>query len=486
VKFSDIAINMAGIQPFQPTSDKPWNKQRVIHLYRRLGFGPTPTQITNALAANPQVLIGSLLDGIKSRALPTGPSWANFTAADYENTDNLKFEHREEHYYRYLTDMIDDGLRSKIVLFWHNHFVTELNVYDCNKYLWNYYWLLNQYCLGNFKTFVEAIGKSPAMLSYLNGNLNAVGNPNENYARELMELFTMGENNGYTQFDVVEVARALTGWRCNMYECNDVTFVNSRFDNNNKTIFGKTGKWGYNEVHNLIFTERKVQVAQYICGKLYTHFIHKVPDQEFVNALADLFIASNWELLPVFKALFRSDHFYNEEFVGAIIKSPIECFVDLVRLSGFNAQSVSSRFGTIWYGSENLGMNIFNPINVAGWPGHHEWINENTLTQRWSYSRELINTMANETNRETLRTLAKNLVGTTINDPDLITRELTYHYLGRALDDDLHAAAVLYFKGDIPENYFEDQSWNLDWNEAPFQIANLLGFLVKLPEFQLS
>jgi len=131
-------------------------------------------------------------------------------------------------------------------------------------------------------------------------------------------------------------------------------------------------------------------------------------------------------------------------------------------------------------------MNIFNPINVAGWPGHHEWINENTLTQRWNYSRELINTFANETNRESLRTLAKNLVGSAINDPDLITRELTFHYLGRALDEDLHTAAVLYFKGDIPENYFEDQSWNLDWNEAPFQVANLLGFLVKLPEFQLS
>ena len=130
---------MAGIQPFQPSSDRPWNKQKVIHLYRRLGFGPTPSQIDNAVTMDPQVLIGNIFDGIKSRALPTAPSWANFTAQDYENTDNLKFDHRQEHYYSYLTDMIDDGLRSKIVLFWHNHFVTELNIYDCNKYLWNYY-----------------------------------------------------------------------------------------------------------------------------------------------------------------------------------------------------------------------------------------------------------------------------------------------------------------------------------------------------------
>lgn len=479
---------MSGLQPYNPSSSKLWNKQRVIHLYRRLGMGANPQLLDQALASDPVTYIENLLDAVKSRPLPTPPVWANYSAADYEalNDNDLKFVHRDELFASIFSDMINDGLRTKLFLFWHNHFVTELNVYDCNKYLWSYYLLLNKYCLGNFKQFVSDIGKNPAMLVYLNGNINEAGKPNENYARELMELFTMGENNGYTQADVVELARALTGWRCSQYSCNDVTFSNTKFDSNNKTIFGKTGKWAYNDVINLIFTERQNEVAFYICKKLYLNFVNHTPDTEFVTELAKLFISSNWELLPVFKAIFKSDHFFNEEFIGAQVKSPIECFIDLVRMSGISQVNFVDSYNTFRYGSSNLGMEIFNPVNVAGWPGYFEWVNENTLTQRWNYCRSLINTMSNETNRESLRQLTIALSIPVNNDPDAITRALTLHFIGRELDQDLHDSAVLYLKGDIPQNYFDDGSWNLTWNEAPFQIANLLAYLVKLPEFQLS
>lgn len=477
---------MAGIQPYQPSSGKPWDKRRVIHLYRRLGMGPTPAQIQAGLNSDPLALIDSLLIGTKNKALPSPPIWANYTAKDYENTDNLKFIHRDEFFDAMFDEMLSDGVRSQLVLFWHNHFVTELDVYDCNNYLWNYYTLLHKYCLGNFKQFVIDMGKSPAMLVYLNGNQNEVGQPNENYARELMELFTMGENNGYTQTDVVEVSKALTGWRCNMYECTSVSFANNKFDNSEKTIFGKKGKWNYNDVHDLIFNERKNQVAQYICGKFYAHFIHQKVDQEFVLALAEIFINSNWEILPVMQALFKSDHFFDDGIIGSVIKSPINCMIELARLSGTKPINIRERYGTFRYGSDNLGMEILNPINVAGWPGHHDWINENTLTQRWNYCREIINTFTNDKNREDLRAMAIGLSSPKINDPDHITRALTLHFIGRPLDENLHESAVLYLKGDIPQNYFDDQSWNLEWNEAPFQIGNLLVYLSKLPEFQLS
>jgi uncharacterized protein (DUF1800 family) len=479
---------MAGLQPYIPSAAQPWNKQRVIHFFRRLGFGGTPALVSEALAANPDAYIESVFNNIKNRPLPTPPSWANYTTADYNASSNadLKFDHRDELYNSIYADMLSDGFRSKLFLFWHNHFVTELQVYDCNRYLWNYYNLLVKYSLGNFKLFVSDMGKAPAMLVYLNGNQNEAGKPNENYARELMELFTMGENNGYTQFDIADVARALTGWKCNQYTCNEVTFVGSKFDNKNKTIFGKTGNWGYNDVQNLIFTERKNQVAYHICEKIYTHFVFQKPDVEFVTELANLFIQSNWELYAVFKALFKSDHFFKEEFIGAMIKSPIDCFIDLARMSGINPANFIERYGTFRYGASNLGMEIFNPINVAGWKGHHEWINENTLTQRWNYCKTIIGTMSNQTNRESLRNLAINLSAPEINDPDKITRVLTLHFIGREISQPLHDAALLYFKGDIPQNYFEDKTWNLNWNEAPFQVANLLGYLVKLPEFQLS
>lgn len=479
---------MAGLKPFLPSDSMPWNKQRAIHFFRRLGLGGSPVQIQQALASDPGIFIENTLNAIKLRALPTPPVWANYTAADYEALNNvdLKFDHRDELFDSIYTDMINDGLRTKLFLFWHNHFVTELQVYDCNKYLWNYYTLLNTYCLGNFRQFVSEIGKSPAMLVYLNGNQNEVGKPNENYARELMELFTLGENNGYTQNDVVEVARALTGWKCSQYSCNDVTFNANKFDNKNKTIFGKTGNWGYNDVLNLIFTERKNQVAYYICQKIYKNFVYHTPDQQFITELSNVFIQSNWELLPVFKALFKSEHFFEDALIGSIIKSPLECLMDITRMSGIAQTNLTERYSTFRYGSSNLGMDLFNPINVAGWPGHHEWINENTLTQRWNYCKTIISTLSNQTNRESLRNLAISLVTPNINDPDLITKALTLHFIGRELEPSLHDAALLYLKGDIPQNYFDDKTWNLNWNEAPFQIANLLVFLVKLPEFQLA
>lgn len=479
---------MADLSPYIPSAEKPWDKKRVIHFLRRLGFGGSPVLIDQALSSDPQAFIENTLTSVKNRTLPPPPVWANYTAEDYENTndDDLIFTHRTELHEAIYTDMLTDGLRTKLFLFWHNHFVTELNVYGCNKYLWHYYNLLNKHCLGNFKTFVEEMGKAPAMLVYLNGNQNEAGRPNENYARELMELFTMGENNGYTQQDVVEVARALTGWRCNQYTCNDVTYNSTKFDKNNKTIFGKTGNWGYNDVHNLIFTERKNQVALYICGKIYSNFVYHEPDQEFVVALANIFMANNWELLPVFRAIFRSDHFFSDEIIGSGIKSPLECFIELGRLTGISPANLKDRFNTFRYGSSNLGMELFNPINVAGWPGYHEWINENTLTQRWNYCRDMVNTFTNTNNRETLRALAISLSTPAINDPDLITRKITEHFIGRPISEEHHQSAVLYFKGDIPENYFEDGSWNLNWNEAPFQVGNLLVYLTRLPEFQLN
>ena len=135
---------MAGLQPYQPSASNPWNKQKVIHFLRRLGMGGSPERIEQALTSEPLDYIENTLNNIKSRPLPAAPVWANYSSADYDalNNDDLKFDHRDELYDSIFTDMINDGLRTKLFLFCHNHFVTELNVYDCNKYLWSYYFLL--------------------------------------------------------------------------------------------------------------------------------------------------------------------------------------------------------------------------------------------------------------------------------------------------------------------------------------------------------
>jgi uncharacterized protein (DUF1800 family) len=179
----------------------------------------------------------------------------------------------------------------KLALFWHNHFVTRNEDYGCPSYLYQYHKLLQQYALGNFKTFVKEIGKTPAMLVFLNGVQNTRFNPNENYARELYELFTLGRDNGYTQQDIVQTAKALTGWNSleNNQYCGRINFFPALHDPAQKTIFGKTNTYNYDTLHDLLFAERAVQISEYICGKLYRYFVSPQVDEVIVSELATIF-----------------------------------------------------------------------------------------------------------------------------------------------------------------------------------------------------
>ena len=189
---------VSSIAPYQPSGAAPWNNQRVQHLYSRLGFGANYLELQAGLAMSPVDLVDQLIDTAAALPPPAPPFWYQYTMADYDasGNDDLIFEHIRELENRWMREMITEGIANKMALFWHGHFVTGLEVYGCTSYMWNYYSLLHEYAFGNFKNFVEEVGKCPAMLVYLNGNVNVVGEPNENYARELMELFTMGANNG--------------------------------------------------------------------------------------------------------------------------------------------------------------------------------------------------------------------------------------------------------------------------------------------------
>lgn len=475
------------IAPYTPSASKPWNARRIAHLYQRLGFGANLTEINNGLNLTPDALVDQLLDNAAALGVPTHPVWADWTTADYNGDIDLPFVHRDEIRVRWGREMLDEGIRSKMAFFWSNHFVTQEEVYICPSYMWEYYEMLHVNAFGNFKTFVELVGKDPSMLVYLNGNENIASQPNENYARELMELFTMGEGNGYTQTDIEEVARALTGWQLNRYNCEkNVALNTANFDNNQKTIFGQTGNWGYDEVHNLIFTQRANQVADYICTKIYQFFVYETPDPTIISALATTFQNNNWELMPVFKQLFKSEHFYEEKFIGANIKSPLEAMIGIMKTSGMvsNTDVSNDLMGTIVYYAYELGQDLFNPVDVAGWPEYRAWINENTLTARWSYVSTILNRLP-DASKDKFAQLARDLTNIS-GDVEVVNTALVEHFLQHDLDDRLLASALDYFKGEIPSNYFVDGTWNLYFDEVPDQILNLLNYLLRLPEFQLS
>lgn len=477
------------LAPYVPSPAKPWNARRVAHLYRRLGFGASLQQIQDGLQMSPSDLIDQLLDTAADLGVPDPPYWGGWTSNEYQNNPdpNLVFTHRDELRRRWMGEMLDEGIRAKMALFWHNHFVTELNVVGCNAYLWDYYSMIHEFAYGNFRVFAREMGKTGAMLSYLNGNLNVAGQPNENYARELMELFTMGESNGYTQQDIVEMARALTGWQAKNYLCTPSYFEPNYHDNNPKTIFGQTSNYGYTTAHNLVFSARAPQVAQFISGKLYKFFAYQKIDNQVVEGMAQVFRDNNWELMPVLKLLVKSEHFFDEDRMNAQIKTPLESMLSILKNASATSTLVTENYwNAIFYWSYQLGQEIFNPPNVAGWKGHRNWINESTLTGRWNYSAAVAYYLStNDTLKENLRTLAQTLTNDS-NDPKVIAAALVDFFTGQTLEPVHLQAAVINFKANIPENYFEDGSWNLYWDEAPYQIVNMLYYLVKLPEFQLT
>ena len=469
---------------YAPRAAKPWDRRRVQHLYRRMGFGAQPSEIEAALKRKPAELVDELVSSALNLALPPAPTWANMQYSEYQNFDQQIGPQYIEWTTRWMRDMYKNGFREKLALFWHNHFVTQGETYVCPSYLYGYHKILQQFCLGDFKAFVKAIGTSPAMLIYLNGVQNNRFSPNENYARELYELFTLGRDNGYTQQDIVETARALTGWNGFTSICAPIGFTSLGFDPGNKTIFGKTAAYNYDTLHNLLFQERAVQISTYICRKIYRHFVHPEADESIVEGLAKTFRDNNFQIAPVFRQLLKSEHFFDDEVIGTIIKSPIEMMVSFFRQGGFAFEAQDTTLGVVYLAGE-LGQQIFQPVDVAGWPGNRNWVTSATLTGRWA-SMDLGLYGLYNSEPETYRKLAKAL-SPKPDDPVLTARAIVDFWLPRGLYRDAdYEPAIKTFKWEVPETYYASGSWNLDWEYVPAQVALLIQHISRLPEFQLT
>ncbi len=479
-----MSCNTGTLAPFTPTALNPWNKKLIQHAYRRLGFNANTTQITTALAQTPSVFIDTLINNAINLGSVTPPVWQNMVESDYANPDDeIPIQH-EELYRSFINDMQNQGTRGRLTLFWSNHFVTRLEDYWCPSWMFNYYETLQQFAFGNFKDFVKTIGISPAMLIFLNGFENTATEPNENYARELYELFTLGVNNGYTQTDITETARALTGYVGYTEYCAPITFNTNYFDNTPKTIFGQTGNWNYDDVINILFQEKANEIANYICEKLYTYFISPEIDYNITIALANTFIANNFELAPVYLQLFKSEHFFNQKAIGTLINSPYDNFISFTNTTTF---TVDATFipTLIWFNGE-IGQEIFNPIDVAGWQGNHDWINSSTLVGRWTLYEWYLWDLWNATPEE-FRNFATTLAGTNNNDPAAITQLIVDHLLPNGLQTAMdYTTATDVFKDEVPQNYYDDGTWNLQWTTAHYQVLVLLIHISKLPEFQLK
>ena len=455
-----------------------------MHLLRRLGFGASYADIEAALSSNPSDLVDQMIDNAINAPLSDAPTWKDWTVEDYQADDEKVGEHIVEWTTVSLEAMAANSFRERLMLFWHNHFVTELETYVCPPQLYLYHKILQQYSLGNFKAFTEEIGKTPAMLVYLNGVQNGKDEPNENYARELYELFTLGQDNGYTQDDIAETARALTGWIIPV-GCSESIFFPPRHDSGSKTIFGQTGNWGYEDVHNLLFEERTDEIAHFICTKIYKHFVGIEVDENIVNGLAQTFKNNSFELAPVFRQLFKSEHFFDEANIGTQIKSPLVLLMSFLNDASFTSTFATDIVQFMGYGAGGLGQQLFEPVDVAGWPGDKSWITSASLTGRWQYIQAYVGYVY-EAFPEKLVAFAK-VLSDNSNNPAFITRKIVDHFVVNGLQNENdYDIATEVFKFEVPQNYFDEGLWNLDWEYVDVMVALLLIHISQLPEFQLS
>ncbi len=482
------SCNTSTLDPFVPTGQNDWTTARVKHAYRRLGLSAHMNDVDTALALSPNDFIDSLVDGAAALPPTATPFWGYYTVDDFVDFEADNPQYIYDWRIQSGTDILNEDLRGRMAFFWMNHFVTQLETYFYSPYLFQHYNMMQTHALGNFKDFVHAVGIDPAMLFFLNGFQNTNFNPNENYARELYELFTLGEGNGYTENDITETSRALTGWNHWNSIGGAIFFDESTWDSGSKTIFDQEGEWRYDDVIDILFAQRPNEIATHICTKLYRFFvspeINQTVEDNIITPLAQTFVANNFELVPVLKQLFKSEHFFDERAIGVVIKSPIDMIFGYVNETGFFYNGpIMDAF--LYYASL-VGQEIFQPPDVAGWEGDEAWINTSTLTGRWEFMGIYVDFLLGNGFELSLTDLAKDLTNDS-NDPAYITQVMIDHFVPKGLhtaSDYDDATEVL--KWEVPQNYYDDGLWNLDWPSAPFQVSLLLKHLSTLPEFQLK
>ncbi|HVZ39642.1 MAG TPA: DUF1800 domain-containing protein [Candidatus Kapabacteria bacterium] len=414
---SVASISSGDLTPYTPRPDKPWDTRRAAHLLRRAGFGPTWEEITAAVASTPAAVVDAML---ADAPMPDPPPASNGDFPWYTDIHLSPDNSQLQQYYSaaatlqewWTALMLQPSmmLREKMVLFWHNHFVSEYAKVLVTPFMLTQNQLFRQNALGSFKELTKQVTIDPAMLIYLDGTTSKAGNPNENYARELLELFTIGVGKyadgtaHYSEHDIVELARALTGWRVNSTTASE--FKPASFDNGNKTILGATGNFGIQgkaamDVIDLIFDQTdkdlgKKRAAVFVCSKLYQYFVYDTPDMDIVAGMAETMVANDWKIGPVLRQLLLSEHFMDDNVIGARIKSPVEFVLGSIRQLHLNAGITPTSRNNTDIGKQGLhdpltaesylAQTLLAPPNVKGWPGGRSWISSATVPLRIRYS----------------------------------------------------------------------------------------------------
>ena len=473
----------------------PWTASEAAHLVRRTHVGGSRADVVAAVTrGSATAAVDALLAAAAARPLPDAPPWAGQTT-DNDGTNTEWLYQWQRAWY---AEMAAGGLREKMTLFWHDHFATGHGVYRHAAFAVEYLTFLRARAVGRFRPLVQGIGTRPAMLRFLDNETNQAGQINENYAREVLELFTTGITGPdgqpvYTQADVREAARALTGWVVNEALVRG-EFRPNRHDGGQKTVFGQTGPWGYDDVVRLVFEQRGAALAHFVAGKLYAWFVHPVPNAGVVADLAARLRDTDFDIAAALRSLLTSAHFYDAAVVGARLKSPLELTLGLTRELGIPlSPAVQEMTRTA---TESLGQEVLNPPSVEGWPGYDDpleyraWITTGTVPERRGLAEAAVYGGGVFGVYDPLP-LADQVSDRT--DPYALARDLAAHLLAAPMTTAAaEALAEETLLAGVPAHY--PRVLRMDfWAEivltspatARERLRELLAALVNLPEYQL-
>lgn len=521
-----------GLFPYSP----PFGNADIIHLLKRILFGVKQTDLSKVKGKTLNEVLDLLLIADPAPAPPLN----NYNDANYTDpnvplgqtwvialNDGNATGRRIASFKSWWTGLMlnqNTSIHEKMVLFWHNHFATEtVDIYDA-RYIYKHNALIRNFALGNFKALVKEITLDPGMLRYLNGYQNNKTSPDENYARELQELFTLGKGpkSNYTESDVKQAARVLTGYTAN------ATTISSAFDPNrhdtgnkqfsafynNALITGKTGTSGASELDELInMIFKQPETALYICRRLYRFFIYyeidAATETNVIAPLATIFRNSNYEIKPVLKALFSSEHFFDPVNRACLIKSPVDFCVGLCRefnmVFPLSTDMVNHYYMNDYIRTQasNMQQNLGDPPSVAGWaayyqePQFHElWINADTLPRRNQFSDTMIGNGYTR-NGKKINIDILSFVNSLPNpaDPNILINDS----LSLIYSIDISQEVRDFLKSILLSGQSLDSYWTIAWITYKANVSNaanrtivltrlqaMFKYLMNLPEYQLS
>ena len=454
-------------QPYQPSAQSPWDIKKVGHLYRRAAFGATQRELDAGLKAGPEKTVAALLQGGAGREQfeKDTDGWAQpFVRANNGN--------RLRDWWLYRMLYTPHPLREKLTLFWHNHFATSNAKVQNAGFMLGQYHLMYRFALGNFRTLLLDMSKDPAMMKWLDTAGSKKASPNENYARELMELFSLGIGN-YTEKDIREAARAFTGWELTG---NQAASNPNQHDDGDKAVLGQAGNWKGEDIVRICLEQKSAPF--FIAGKLYRFLVSDTvaATPELLAPLAEQFRKTDYDFGALVQTMLRSNLFFSEKVYRTSVKSPVDFALGIVRaLEGH--MGATALVGSL----ESLGQNLFNPPSVKGWDGGPTWLNGQTLLFRQNLALALTSTEDARFGRRT--------------DPAALVRKSNKQSEEEVVDFLLR----LFLQGDVPAEsraklvtylrQAKDRPVPVYWtanDAADHRVRAVCHLVLTLPEFQLN